>query len=142
MPHYEEVVDFPLNHASQITIMPLRSSGDDPAVDRFQLDLVAAAVNLATERAADEVALDLQAEIIVDAAVDRLRLEIAAQQGLLGDLDDVVGHIEDAGAKLASELGHDLADTTHIGSHHGSSASHSLKVKIRRSLSITWHTIN
>jgi len=100
----------------------------DPAVDRLQLDPVAAAVDLSAEGAADEMAVDLQAEIVVDAAVDRLALDlesrfavefdvdgavdrgyaqVAAEQRLLDDLDGAVNRFEGPGLELALKI--DLA---------------------------------
>ena len=100
----------------------------DPAIDRFQLDLVVAAVDLAAERAADEMAMDLQAEIVVDATVDRLAFglegrlavkfnvdgavdrgdaQVAAQQRLLDDIDGAVDRFESPGLELAMKI--DLA---------------------------------
>ena len=127
-----------LGHFSYFTSLPLYLSTPlslslnlgnfDAAVHRLHLDLVLAVVDPAVHGAADQVAVDLDAEIVADravdgapldregrltveldlnGAVDRFGLQVAVQQGFLGDFDGAVDGLEGRGDEPADEL--DLA---------------------------------
>lgn len=98
------------------------------AIDCLDPDLVAAVIDPAVHGTADQVAVDLDAEVVADravdgaplnregrlaveldlnGAVDRLGLQVAVQQGLMGDVDGAVDGLEGGGNELAGET--DLA---------------------------------
>ena len=101
----------------------------DTPIHRLKIHfMLAAVVHFAGERTADQVLFDLEAELVVDGAVDRAPLDpegrlaveldvdgavdrlcgqVAAQKGLLGKPDGAVDGLEGAGKELAGEI--DLA---------------------------------